>query len=220
MLKKAIKVFIVDDHQIMIDGIKSMLSNVAEIVVVGHANNGQEAIHLLRNLDVDVVIMDVEMPIMNGIDATKYITSSYSEMKVIALTTYDEKSIIQTMFSAGAKGYILKNINRRILVEAICSVAEGGVFQGSDVSIAIAKKSMLHNQDDNIYSQSQATSLSSREVEILKHLVNGLSNKEIADLLYISPKTVETHRTNMMKKLKVHNIASLVKYAIKTGLVD
>jgi DNA-binding NarL/FixJ family response regulator len=222
MQNEAIRILIVDDHQIMIDGIKSMLSKEPGIIVIAHANNGKQAIELLEKIEVDVILMDVEMPIMNGIDATTLITKKHPNVNIIALTTYDEKSIINIMLKAGAKGYILKNINRNILVDAIHRVADGIPYHGTDVSIALAKDSLnekakIPNTDNNIITDSI---LSKREIEILKLIVNGSSNKEIGDILFISPKTVETHRNNIMKKLDVHNTASLVKKAIKSGLVE
>ena len=222
MQNEAIRILIVDDHQIMIDGIKSMLSKEPEIMVIAHANNGKQAIDLLENIEVDVILMDVEMPVMNGIDATTHIAKKYPNINIIALTTYDEKSIINIMLDAGAKGYILKNINRSILVEAIQSVANGMPYYGTDVAIALAKDSL--NEKTRISNPEttfiDTSNLSKREIEILKLIVNGSSNKEIGETLFISPKTVETHRNNIMKKLDVHNTASLVKKAIKSGLVD
>jgi two-component system, NarL family, nitrate/nitrite response regulator NarL len=222
MQNETIRILIVDDHQIMIDGIKSMLSKEPGIIVIAHANNGKQAIELLEKIEVDVILMDVEMPIMNGIDATTQITKKHPQVNIIALTTYDEKSIINIMLKAGAKGYILKNINRNILVDAIHRVADGMPYHGTDVSIALAKDSLnektkIPNTENTNITDSI---LSKREIEILRLIVNGSSNKEIGNILYISPKTVETHRNNIMKKLDVHNTASLVKKAIKSGLVD
>ncbi len=222
MQNNTIRILIVDDHQIMIDGIKSMLSKEPGIIVIAHANNGKQAIELLEKIEVDVILMDVEMPIMNGIDATTLITKKHPNVNIIALTTYDEKSIINIMLQAGAKGYILKNINRNILVDAIHRVADGMPYHGTDVSIALAKDSLNEKTKISNTENTNITDsiLSKREIEILKLIVNGSSNKEIGDILYISPKTVETHRNNIMKKLDVHNTASLVKKAIKSGLVD
>ncbi len=220
MSNKNIRVLIVDDHQIMIDGIKSMLSNEPDIIVVAHANNGSQAMDILKNVEVDVVLMDVEMPVMNGIDATRLVSQKYENIRIIALTTYDEKSIINTMLEAGAKGYILKNINRDILVQAIKTVAAGNTYFGTDVSIAMAKYSITEDAMPKKVKSEILSELSDRELDILKNIVNGLSNKEIGEKLFISPKTVETHRNNIMKKLDVHNVASLVKLAIKSGLID
>jgi DNA-binding NarL/FixJ family response regulator len=187
---------------------------------VGHANNGKLALSLLENLETDIILMDIEMPVMNGIDATRIITARYPSVKIIVLSTYDEKSLVKTMFEAGAKGYVLKNINREILVEAILTVAEGGIYQGTDVLISMARKPVDGNREVKYSDSVVSHVLSQREIDVLKHIVSGLSSKDIAEQLFISHKTVETHRNNIMKKLDVHNIASLVKYAVKSGLVD
>jgi DNA-binding NarL/FixJ family response regulator len=220
MKDKIINVMIVDDHQIMIDGIYSMLANEPDISIIQYANNGKQAIIMLEETTVDVVIMDIEMPIMNGIDATKHITANFPAIKIIALTTYDEKSIINAMLEAGATGYILKNINKEILVQAIKTVADGKNYYGTDITIAMAKNVLGKSTTNTLKEEQIISSLSPREIDILKNIVNGLSNKEIGEKLFISPKTVDTHRNNIMKKLDVHNTASLVKFAIKIGLVD
>lgn len=217
---RLIKVLIVDDHQIMIDGIKSMLEDNERIFVAGEANNGLEALGFLSVTLVDVVLMDVEMPIMNGIDASKQIRLRFPDIKILALTTYDEKSIINTMLDLGVNGYILKNINREVLVNAIETVAAGQTYLGSDVKIAMVKNKSIDVQSFPKEEITSTENLSGREMDVLKAVVNGLSNKEIASSLFISPKTVETHRNNIMKKLEVHNTASLVKKAIKSGLIQ
>lgn len=213
-----IKILIVDDHQIMIDGIRSMLEGNTSVTVVGEANNGLQALEFLSNHHVDVVLMDVEMPVMNGIDASAKIRNKYPDIKILVLTTYDEKSIIKTMLDAGVNGYILKNINREILLSAIETVADGKSYLGSDVKIAMVKNTPGNKVSTEII-DTDFEELSTREMDVLNAIVNGLSNKEIAESLFISPKTVETHRNKIMKKLNVHNTASLVKKAIKIGLI-
>ena len=163
--------------------------------------------------------MDIEMPILNGYDATAFITSKYPHIKVIALTTHSEKTIVKKMLNAGASGYILKNINKEILLEAIHTVVKGKTYFSSEIPIVLAT---LSSEDTN-YKEKQKYStalLSVREIEILIHIANGLSNTEVAEKLFLSPKTVETHRTNIMQKLNIHNVVGLVKYAIKSGLID
>ena len=218
MTTQQIHIMIVDDHQIIVDGIKSLLKEVENITVVAEANNGRDAIAMLEKTPVTIILMDIEMPILNGCDATAMITSRYPDIKIIALTTHDEKSIVRKMLNAGASGYVLKNINKEILVEAITTVAKGNIYFSSEISLALASPSA-----EEIIAPakhpSSAAFLSSREIEILKHLANGLSNNEIAEKLFISPNTVDTHRTHIMSKLKIHNVVSLVKYAIKSGLI-
>lgn len=216
-LRMKIRLLIVDDHQIVIDGIKSLLSGTKNLFIAAHANNGQEAIDILSKTPIDVALMDVEMPVMNGWEATKIITTRYPHTKVIALTTFSEKAIVKKMLAAGASGYILKNINRETLLEAIMTVHNGEQYLSSEISLALMKPSA----EEIIIAPKQPASLSlltAREIEVLKCIAAGLSNTEIAEKLFISPKTVKAHRENLMKKLDVHNVVDLVRYAMDNGL--
>jgi len=217
MEEKIIHILIVDDHQIIIDGIKSLLNNINNFHVVAEARNGKEAISVLANTKIDLILMDIEMPILNGIDATKIIINKYPNMKIIALTTYDEKSIINKMIETGAKGYILKNVNKDILTDAIKKVSKGEVYFGNEISIALAKKTFNLNNENT---QDNISILSKREIEILKNIANGLTNKEIGKRLFISKRTVETHRNNIMSKLDIHNTIDLVKFALKNLTIE
>ncbi|MDP2384871.1 MAG: response regulator transcription factor [Bacteroidota bacterium] len=218
MSPSKINIMVVDDHQIFIDGISLLLSNEKNISVYAHANNGKEALSILEKGSVDIVLIDIEMPVLNGYDTTAIITTKYPNTKVICLTTHDEKSIVQKMLNAGATGYLLKNIDKETLIKAINSVINGLSFFSSEIPIALESSESTLNfktekQPNNI------NTLSAREVEILTLIANGLSNNEIADKLSLSPKTIESHRTNIMQKLNVHNVVGLVKFAIKSGLV-
>ena len=213
-----IKIMIVDDHQIIIDGLKSSLSQIKNFKIVAEANTGKDAIDSLSKISADVILMDVEMPVMNGWDATKIITSTYPDTKIIALTTFNEKAIVKKMISSGASGYILKNIKKETLREAIVSVYNGEQYFSSEISLTLLKSSA----EEVIIPQEQTSSvqlLSSREIEILKLIAGGLSNAEIGEKLFISPKTVKVHRENIMKKLDLHNAVGLVRYAINAGLL-
>lgn len=216
---KQINIMIVDDHQIIIDGLKALFNSVKNISVVAEANNGKDAIAILEKTPVDIILMDIEMPVLNGYDAATIITSKYPELKIIALTTYDEKFIVQKMITAGALGYILKNIDKDVLIKAINTVIKGETFFSSEIPIILSS----HTSEETILPQTQSSYnslLSPREIEILKYIANGLSNIEISQKLFISSKTVDTHRTNIMKKLNIHNVVGLVKYAIKSGLIN
>ena len=219
MQAQRINIMIVDDHQIIVDGIKALLKEEKNISVAAQANNGRDAIALLENTPVDIVLIDIEMPVLNGCDATAIITARYPKTKVIALTTHDEKSIVKKMLNAGASGYVLKNINREILMQAINAVMRGETYFSSEIPITLATQS-AEDVGTRTEHSSSISLLSAREIEILKHITNGLSNHEIAEKLFLSPKTVETHRTNMMQKLGLHNVVALVKYAIKSGLME
>lgn len=214
-----IKVMIVDDHQIFIDGIKALLSNEENILIVAHANNGRDAIKIIENTPVDIILMDIEMPILNGYDTTAIVTTRFPHIKVISLTTHDEKSIVNKMLNAGASGYVLKNIDKEILLVAIHTVFKGQMYFSSEIPVALATNSseevsQIQNKNTDV------ASLSDREIEIVRHIANGLSNNEVAKKLFISPKTVDTHRSNIMQKLDIHNVVGLVKYAIKSGIIS
>ncbi len=219
MKKDMIKILITDDHQLIVEALKSLLSDVNNMTIVAEANNGKEAIGIIGKTSVDIVLMDVEMPVMNGWDATEIITSRYPETKVIALTTFSEKAIVKKMIDAGASGYVLKNVKKEILIEAIETVYKGETFFSSEIPLVLLKPSSEIAGNP----KKQASSvhlLSSRETEILKLITQGLSNNEIATKLFISPKTVNAHRENIMKKLDVHNVIGLVRYALDNGLIE
>jgi DNA-binding NarL/FixJ family response regulator len=209
-----INVAIVDDHQLVIDGLRSLLENESGFQFKAHALNGEEALKLAANLKIDVFLMDIDMPVMSGIDATKRLKAEYPHIKVIILTMHDEKSIIKMLMDIGADGYLLKNSNREELVLAIRNVASGKKHFSSDVTMSLLQPDEPKHQGDDL------KELTEREIEILKLIAEGLSNKEIGEKLFISHRTVDTHRTNLMKKLEVHNIAGLIRFAIKNGLVE
>lgn len=206
------RILVCDDHQLVLDGLKSLINGQDDINVVSTANSGREAIRQLEILKVDIILMDIDMPEMNGIEATKILKKDYPEIKIIILTMHDEKSIIQLLMDIGADGYILKNATQEELLQGIRQVKQGKKHFSPDVTIAL-----LRNDKE---SSSVSPDLTERELEILKLIAEGFSNKEIGDKLFISHRTVDTHRTNLMKKLEINNIAGLIRYAIKHSLVD
>jgi two-component system response regulator NreC len=212
------KVLLVDDHQIIIDGLKSLLENIPTIEVVGEALNGKKAIDLLALISVNLVLMDIDMPILNGIETTKLIKSKYTNVKVIILSMYKESGLIKTLIDAGADGYLLKNSDQNELLEAIAKVTSGQQYFSSDVTLSLLNKNSSNSssfQEENVVGD-----LTDREIEILKLIAEGFTNKEIGDKLFISHRTVDTHRTNLMKKVGVNNIAGLIRFAIKKGFGD
>ncbi len=215
---EAIKILITDDHQIIIDGLKSLLSDEKDLQVIGEASNGKEAIEFLKLLKADVVLMDIDMPVLNGIEATKKIKSEFDDVRVIILTMHNESGLIKTLVAAGADGYILKNSDQSELLEAIRKVASGNQYFSSDVTLSLLNKNS--SQLKQFQTDSKIAELTSREIEILKMIAEGNSNKEIGEILFISHRTVDTHRTNLMKKLDVNNIAGLIRYAIQQGFVS
>jgi DNA-binding NarL/FixJ family response regulator len=210
---KDIKVLLVDDHQIILDGIKSLLDNTPGINVVATANDGKEAINTLGILTVDVVLMDIDMPNLNGIDATQQIQRKFNEVKVIMLTMHSESAMIKQLIDIGASGYLLKNSNKEELLDAIQKVAKGEKYFSPEVTI-----SLLNKKEDK--TKKSTIDFTKRELDVIKLLADGFTNKEIGDKLFISHRTVDTHRTNIMKKIGVNNVASLISYAIKNQLVD
>lgn len=210
-----IKVLLVDDHQLILDGLRSLMKNSAEIVVTGESNNGRDALHLLGILNVDVVLMDIDMPVMNGIEALKEIKRVKPGVKVIILSMHDESGMIKNLMAIGADGYILKSTSQDELIRAIKKVAEGEKYFSTEVTLALLNNTQNTLQKSTLHGEI----LTLRELEILKLIAEGFSNKEIGTRLFISHRTVDTHRTNLMKKLNTGNIAGLISYAIKSGLI-
>lgn len=212
---KAINILLADDHLMIRNGIKLMLKNNSTFKIVSEANNGKEVIDYLRhNINsVDVVLMDINMPFMNGIDATDYISKSYKNVRVLALSMHDEESYIKNMVDAGALGYILKDSGTNELVSAIKSVEKGKKYYGSKVSATLIN-SLIEEQ------VAEVITLSRRQSEILCLLSKGYTNKEIGARLFISKRTVEGHRRNIMNKLNVKNTVEMVRYALENDLND
>jgi two-component system, NarL family, nitrate/nitrite response regulator NarL len=210
-----IKILLVDDHQIIIDGLKSLLKDSGEIVVAGEANNGRKALQILDLLEIDVVLMDIDMPVMNGIDTLKEIRKKGLEVKVIILSMHDEAGMIKSLINIGANGYLLKSSSQDELINAIRKVADGGQFFSTEVTLSLLNKSQNIRPNSDLH----IDLLTDRETEIVQLIAEGFSNKEIGNKLFISHRTVDTHRTNIMKKLNISNIAGLISYAIKNGIV-
>lgn len=210
---KELSVLLVDDHQIIIDGLRSLVNSVEGLKVIGEANNGKEAIELLKILDADVVLMDIDMPVMNGLDATKAIKAKPGKTKVIILSMHCESGMVKELIGIGVDGYILKNASKEELIQSITKVADGQKYFATDVTLSLLNKEKTSNQSK------LDIELTNREREILKLIADGFSNKEIGEQLFISHRTVDTHRTNLMKKLEINNIAGLISFAIKNGIV-
>jgi DNA-binding NarL/FixJ family response regulator len=210
---KELNIFLTDDHQIIIDGLRLLINSVEGMQVIGDANNGKEAIELLEVLDADVVLMDIDMPVMNGLDATKAIKTRHHNIKVIILSMHCDSGMVKELIGIGADGYVLKNASKEELIQAITKVASGQQYFSTDVTLS------LLNKNASVSASKLDVELTNRELEILKLIADGFSNKEIGEQLFISHRTVDTHRTNLMKKLNVNNIAGLVSFALKNGLV-
>ncbi len=210
----AIRVFLVDDHRIVSDGLKSLLATDETFSCVGIAINGADAIDMMQHLQVDVALVDIDMPVMDGIALTEHLKRERPELRVIILSMYDEAALVQRVMELGADGYLVKNCGRDELLLAIRDVHAGRKHFGSALL-----ESMLEQRQRTAANSGLLKDMSERETEVLAALAEGLTNKEIGDRLFISPRTVDTHRTNLMKKLDTHNVAGLVRIAIKAGLV-
>ncbi len=212
-----IKVFIADDHAIVREGIRTFLQQQEDIEVIGQADNGLKTVEEVKKLQPDIVIMDISMPDLNGTEATRQITKSLPDVKVIALSMHSSRRYISEIFKAGAYGYLLKEKGFDELANAIRTVMEGEKYICSSLVDTVIDNYIKadHSEDSNIYSN-----LTTRQREILKLMAEGNTTKKIALDLHISPKTVEAHRLNIMKKLKFDNIAQLTKYAIQEGLTS
>ena len=213
----SIRIILAEDHKITREGLVNMLKNQRNMQVIGEAQNGREAVQLAIDLSPDLVIMDVTMPNLNGIDATRVITSNSKAVKVIALSMYSDKQFVQGMMQAGASGYLLKDCAFDELVNAIRVVSAGETYLSPGIA-GIVVQDYVNKLSNSAFS---ATSiLTKREREVLQLISEGKSTKLIATQLNVSIKTVETHRRQMMEKLGIRNVAGLTKYAIREGLTS
>jgi len=213
-----IRVLLADDHALMRRGIRDLLQADSEIEVVGEAADGREAAQLTTKLKPDVLIMDLTMPELNGLDAIKHIRKDCPEVELLVFSMHDSEDLIREVFSAGARGYVLKSDAALHLVEAVKSLASGRPFFTPRISEAILHT--LVSAGDQLKTDAPGGPLSSREREILQLLAENKSNKEIATRLGISVRTVETHRRSVMQKLNATSIVELVHYAIRNGIVQ
>ena len=214
---KNVRIVVADDHQIIIDGLKTLLAGMEGVDVVGEAANGREALRVVREARPDIVIMDVAMPELNGIEATRQITSEFPGVKVIVLSMHAEKRFVSLMFKAGAKAYLSKENAFKELSRAIKAVITGTSYLSPKIATALVEDyvDVVRAATDRL----EASTLSPRELEVLQLLAEGRSTREAAGILYVSVKTVETHRRNIMEKLGLKGVADLTRYAIREGLI-
>lgn len=213
----SVRILLADDHAIVRQGLHSLLENEADMEVVGEAKDGRKALNLVRELAPDIVIMDITMPNLNGVEATREIVSEFPKVKVIALSIHSHKRFVSDMLKAGTSGYILKECLFDELVQAIRTVAAGGIYLSPRITGVVVGDYVEHL---STRPESQLDKLTVREHEVLQLLAEGKSTKQIALELHVSPKTIETNRRHIIDKLDIHSVAELTKYAIREGLTS
>ena len=214
------KVILVDDHQIVLDGLKNIIQNNKAFEVVATAKNGRDALTLIKALKPDLVLLDIDMPLMNGIVVAEEMQKEELATKVVILSLHHEHSIIKHLISVGIDGYLLKNSDKSELLDAMLLVCQGQNYFSTDVTLSLAKENDKKNALNSIKSDSVLIAeLTSREKEIFLLLCEGLTNRELGAKLFISSRTVDAHRANIMKKLGVKNVVGLVKLAMRNGLI-
>lgn len=212
---ETIQIFIADDHQLFIDGIKSLLKSEKEFIFMGEAHNGEEAFAILEKQIPDLLISDISMPGISGIELVKKVKLRWPDVKILVISMHAEKEIIAEIMLAEAEGYILKNASKNELIQAITEITSGGIYYARDV-MNVAMQSIKKNTR----AEQELQQLSQREMEILRLIAAEHSTKEIADALFISHRTVDSHRKSIMTKTQSKTIISLMKYVFRNGLLD
>jgi DNA-binding NarL/FixJ family response regulator len=219
MIMDKIRVLLADDHTVVRQGLRALLAAEEDIEIVGEAENGRQAIQLVRNLMPDVAVIDIAMPVLNGLEATRQITRSVPETKVLILSSYSDDEYVQQLTEAGAAGYLVKQTAANELLKAIREAQRGNAY----FSPAIAKRLRDHCRDSFASSspgRKPPEHLTTREAEVLQLIAEGRANKQIAAELCISIKTVEKHRQQVMNKLNIHDVAGLTRHAISKGIIE
>ncbi len=211
-----IKILLADDHRIMRDGLCALLTNEPDIEVVAEADNGREAVEISQKLKPNVVVMDMSMPGLNGVEATRQILALCDDTKVLALSMHADKRFVMGALSAGASGYVLKDCAFEELVRAIRTVVVNQTYLSPGIAEIVVESYRCIQPSLN----QSSSDLTSREREVLQLITEGVSAKQIASILHVSAKTIETHRQHIMKKLNTHSVADLTKYAIREGLTS
>lgn len=205
-----ISVFIIDDHPMVIEGLRSLINHLPGMSVLGAAENGKDAMYFLKEKHPDIILLDINLPDINGVDLCKQIKQQYSYIKILGISTFSERSYISRMIENGASGYLIKNASAAEIAEAIQTVMAGKLYMNLDME-HLLRPSLLNNE--------YAPELTKREKEVLNLIAEGFTNSQIAAKLYISTSTVDTHRKNMLTKLNVNNTASLIRTAVEKGLI-
>ena len=211
------KVLLADDHEILRDGLRLLIQKQRDMEVVGEARDGREAMRLVRDLAPDVVVMDIGMPELNGIDATARMLEEQPQLQVVALSVHSDKRMVVRMLQAGALAYVPKVSASEELITALREVRKGNYYLSPKVAGPVLNHYVRHTIEDR---PSELEALTPREREVLQLVVEGKTSKQIAQQLHVSDKTVEKHRQNIMKKLDIHDVPALTKFAIREGLTS
>jgi two-component system, NarL family, response regulator NreC len=218
MNSSVINLFLVDDHTIVRQGLAKLLNAEPDLKVIGEAENGREAIKQVEKLKPNVVLMDIAMPLLNGIEATRHIAKAVPRTKVIILSMHAHDRYISELLQIGASGYLLKDASGRDIIQAIHAVVKGDTYLSPSISRRVIEDYVsLKNRSsgEDLYSK-----LSNREREVFQMIAESRSTKDIADILFISPSTVKTHRAKIMEKLQIDNMTDLIRLAVRLGIVD
>ena len=213
-----IAVLLVEDHMIVREGLRSLLEAEGDIVVVGQAQDGRQAVEMAGQLMPDVIVMDITMPLLNGLEATRRILQAHPATRVIMLSAHAEDAYVEQVLALGVAGYLIKQTSAQVLAAAVRDVAKGGTFFSPSISRRISSAPAgPHGSSSHVKLLAQLTS---REREVLQLVAEGKANKQVADELSISIKTVEKHRQHLMEKLGIHDTAGLTRYAISSGIIE
>ncbi|HTX89202.1 MAG TPA: response regulator transcription factor [Bacteroidales bacterium] len=215
-----IRIFLADDHDLVRDGLKALLGGIPDIKIAGEAANGQELLDRLKSGTPDLVVLDLSLPDISGIEIIRIVAKEYPEVKILVLSMHTGEEFVLSAVRAGAKGYVPKNTSRNELVEAIYSVYRGEEFFGKDISRILLKSYLRNNLEPSQARERTAVTLSDREKEVIRLSAEGFSNSEIGEKLQISIRTVETHKNHVMKKLGLKSTVELVKFAIRSKLIE
>lgn len=218
MTEQPIKVFLADDHTIVRQGLAKLLEAEPNIKVVGEAQDGREAVNKVQKLNPDIVIMDIAMPLLNGIEATRQIKKVLPQIKIIILSMHSHDRYISELIKLGASGYLLKDSTGSEIVKAVSAAVKGDVYLSPSISRRVVEDYLSLKKTssrEDLYAK-----LSNREREVFQMIAEGHSTRKISDILCVSPSTVKTHRANIMEKLQLDNISQLIQFAIRLGIVD
>lgn len=217
MFEDQCTVLLCDDHTVIRQGIARILSDGSMLKVIGEAENGREAIQKAQELKPDVILMDITMPLLNGLEATRQIKKSDQDIKVVILSVHSNDYFISELFSMGISGYLVKNSSGEDIITAIKSVMKGDIYLSPSISKKVVQNYLGKKQEKSLQ-ESLYSKLSQREREVFQLIVEGYSTKEISNLLFISVSTIKTHRVKIMEKIQVNNLSQLIKFAIENGL--